>query len=119
MWSLPEANSTTVRDLMILSVSSLPFSVMVHSCHACVNLSRLRSRLPSHRRCALAGSPTPGKYISLLELLSYHPRTCIVSYQRADKTWNDAEEQNRLSLECASFHLGFSHQMVFAVGFLS
>ena len=26
-----------------LSVSSLPLSVMVHSCHSCVNLSRLRS----------------------------------------------------------------------------
>ena len=29
-------------------------SVMVHSCHACVNLSHLRSRFLSRRRCALA-----------------------------------------------------------------
>ena len=39
---LPEANSTTV-PWFVLSVSSLPLSVMVRSCHACVNLSRLRS----------------------------------------------------------------------------
>ena len=39
---LPGANSTTVRDLS-LSVSRLPLSVMVHSCHVCVNWSRLRS----------------------------------------------------------------------------
>ena len=30
-WPLPEANSTTVCDLMIQSVSSLPSSVMVRS----------------------------------------------------------------------------------------
>ena len=37
-------------------MSSLPLSVMVRSCHPCVNLSHLRSRLLSHQRWALAGS---------------------------------------------------------------
>ena len=41
-------------DLMLLSVSSLPLSVTVLSCHVCVNLSRLQSRLPSRWHCALA-----------------------------------------------------------------
>ena len=58
-WPLHEANSTTVRDLTVPSVSSLPLSVMVHSCHVCINLSRLHFRLLSHRHCALAGSPLP------------------------------------------------------------
>ena len=31
-WPLPEVNTTTVRDLIVLSVSSLPLSIMVHSC---------------------------------------------------------------------------------------
>ena len=41
---LPEANSTTVHNLYrdCLCRSSLSLSVMVRSCHACVNLSRLR-----------------------------------------------------------------------------
>ena len=39
---VPEVNSTTVHDLYCLW-SSLPLSVMVRSCHACVYLSRLRS----------------------------------------------------------------------------
>ena len=30
-WPLPEVNTTTVRDLIVLSVSSLPLSIMVHS----------------------------------------------------------------------------------------
>ena len=36
-----EVNSTTVRDLTVPSVSNLPLSAMVRSCHSCVNLSRL------------------------------------------------------------------------------
>ena len=31
-WPLPEVNTTTVRDLMVPSVSSQPLSVMVRSC---------------------------------------------------------------------------------------
>ena len=42
------------RDLMLLSVSSLPLSVTVLSCHVCVNLSHLQSRLPSRWHWALA-----------------------------------------------------------------
>ena len=38
----------------LLSVSSLPLSVKVRSCHACVNLSRLRSELLSRRRLLTA-----------------------------------------------------------------
>ena len=44
-WPLLEANSTTVHNLTVPSVSSLPLSVMVRSWHACVNLSHLHSRL--------------------------------------------------------------------------
>ena len=33
-------------------VSSLPLSVMVHSCPVCINLSHLRSGLPSHQCCS-------------------------------------------------------------------
>ena len=41
---LPETNSTTTASAwFVLSASSLPLSVMVRSCHSCVNLSRLRS----------------------------------------------------------------------------
>ena len=47
VWALPDANSTTVRDLTVPSVSSLSLSIMVSSCHAYINLSRLRSRLLS------------------------------------------------------------------------
>jgi len=54
-----EVNSTTVRDLMVLSVSNLLLSAMVGSYHVCVNLSNLCSRLVSHRYCALVGSPSP------------------------------------------------------------
>ena len=57
-WPLPEANSATVRDLTVPSVNSLPLSVMVHSCYACVNLNCLRSRLLLCWHCAPAGSPT-------------------------------------------------------------
>ena len=36
-------NQPPVFSSVVLSVSSLPLSVMVRSCHACVKLSRLRS----------------------------------------------------------------------------
>ena len=57
-WPLPAVNPTTVRDLTVPSVSSLPLSVTVRSCHVCINLSCLCSRLLSHQRCTLAGSLT-------------------------------------------------------------
>ena len=53
-WLLPEANSTTVRNLTVPSVSSLPLSVMVRSCHGCIHMSCLRSRLLSCWHCTLA-----------------------------------------------------------------
>ena len=49
---------TYLKRTQLLSVSSLPLSVMVCSCHACVNLSRLRSSgftSTLHSRC----SPSP------------------------------------------------------------
>ena len=51
--ALPEVNSTIVHDLT-LSVSSLPLSVMVRSCHVYINLNRLCSGLPSRQCYALA-----------------------------------------------------------------
>ena len=36
-WPLPEANATTVRDLTVPSVSSLPLSIMVRS-HAFISV---------------------------------------------------------------------------------
>jgi len=44
---------------MVPSVTDLSLSVIVRSRHACVNLSRLRSRFFSCQHCALAGSPSP------------------------------------------------------------
>ena len=57
-WPLPETNLTTVRDLIVPSVSSLSLSVMVCSCHVCINLSHLRSRLLSCRCCTLCSFST-------------------------------------------------------------
>ena len=50
---LPEANSTTMRDLYCLWAACLPLSVMVRSCQACVNLSRLCSLGFLHADAAL------------------------------------------------------------------
>ena len=79
-------------------------------------LERLRERDHEHRAMepvkeitkaqiiVTKHSPLPvGRYmyISLLEVLSYHPNTCIVPYQRTDKHLKDgAEEQKGLSLLC-------------------
>ena len=52
-WPLPEATSTTVCKF-VLSISSLPLSVMVRGCHACVNLSSLRSEFLSRRHRVMA-----------------------------------------------------------------
>ena len=53
---LPEANSTSYcrRDLYCRPVSSLPLSVMVCSCHACVNLRVVFVSWALRRHCTLA-----------------------------------------------------------------
>ena len=53
-WPLPEANSTSMLDLYCLwpACPCLSWSVMVHTCHVCVNLS-LHSGLPSRWCCTL------------------------------------------------------------------
>ena len=53
---LPEANSTSYcrRDLYCRPVSSLPLSVMVCSCHACVNLRVVFVSWALRQHCTLA-----------------------------------------------------------------
>ena len=53
---LPEANSTSYcrHDLYCRPVSSLPLSVMVFSCHACVNLRVVFISWALRRHCTLA-----------------------------------------------------------------
>ena len=75
-------------------------------------------------------SPSPGgTCTSLLELLSYHPNTCIVLYQRTDKHFKDSEwcwitEQTLFStVEMCQFSFRFfpmsffPTNRVFALGF--
>ena len=57
-WPLPEANSTIVCNLYRLWAACPFLSVMVRSCHACLNLSHLRSGFLLGRRCALAVGPS-------------------------------------------------------------
>ena len=52
-WTYLKANSTTVRDLYCLWAACLPLSVIVRSCHACINLSRFRSSGFLHTDAAL------------------------------------------------------------------
>ena len=53
---LPEANSTSYSAWFVLSVSSLPLSVMVRSCYACVNFVSRASFMLTLRS---GSSPSP------------------------------------------------------------
>ena len=58
----------------VLSVSSLPLSVMLHSCHACVNLSRLRS-LGFTPMLHSGSSPSPTQQRAGISHAQNFPRT--------------------------------------------
>ena len=75
-WPLPEANATTVRDLAVLSVSSLPLSVMVCS-RAFIGVELVHRTWICFRTCANL------KYVRSFKFsVCGHEQTYIHTYTR-------------------------------------